>query len=54
MLEHQDFLALMAELAVAMAGFTGIVALFQRREPGKVGGHNFALLLLAKNQAEND
>jgi len=29
MLEHQEYLSLVAELAVAMAGFTGIVAVFQ-------------------------
>lgn len=31
MLEHQEYLSLVAELAVAMAGFTGIVAVFQSR-----------------------
>jgi len=32
MLEHQEFLFLIAELAVAMAGFTGVVAVFQQTE----------------------
>jgi len=31
MIEHQDYLSLIAELAVALAGFTGIVAVFRYR-----------------------
>ncbi len=31
MLEHQEYLSLVAELAVALAGFTGIVAVFRFR-----------------------
>ena len=32
MLEHQDYLSLIAQLAVTLAGFTGIVTVFRVRE----------------------
>lgn len=52
-MEHQDYLALVAEIAVALAGFTGIVGAFKHRSsiwtPEDLG--NLATLLRASISA---